>query len=172
MTDLDQMETWEAATGGTTHVHVRDPRVRDGWKVVKISGRGRKKIQLSVEERLYNQELVQEDKRHHDPFSNGLLVRTSPPPAATEDGFEGGVSDEQLLELINLSSDEVFMDQVRAIESEVVVRRLLGLAESKATNVRYTALQDYVDERYHIGKTSRVVQELFDDDGRYAHADL
>jgi hypothetical protein len=170
--DLSQMETWEATTDGAVYVQVKDPRERTGWRQAKVTGRGRKKIQLSVEERLFNQDLVPDEKRsQHDPFSNGLLVRTS--PASTEAPLDGAhYTDEQLVELLGLDSDEVFLASVEAIQSEVVVRRLLKLAETKATMVRYQALQELVDTRYHIGKTSRVVAEIYNDDAQYAHADL
>lgn len=170
--DLQQTETWEATTGGTTHVHVKDPRERNGWKITKVTGRGRKRIQLTIEERLFNQDLVPEENRHLDPFRNGLLVRTSPPPEPNDaDLGDSHYTDDQLVELLRLESDDVFMATVEAIQSEAVVRRLLDLAASKATNLRYTALQEHVDERYHVGKTSRVVQEIYDNEGRYGHVD-
>ena len=171
--DLSQMETWEATTDGAVYVQVKDPRERTGWRYAKVTGRGRKKLQLTVEERLFNQDLVPEEKRaQHDPFSNGLLVRTSPAPASDEGLAAAHYTDDQLAELLQVDSDEVFMASVEAIESEVVVRRLLALAERKATMVRYQAIQELVDDRYHIGKTSRVVAEIYNDDEKYAHADL
>lgn len=171
--DLSQMETWEATTGGAVYVQVKDPRDRTGWRSAKVTGRGRKKIQLSLEERLFNQELVPEEKRtQHDPFSNGLLVRTSPAPDVDDDDLQSHYTDDQLAELLQIDSDEVFLASVEAIQAEVVVRRLLKLAEKRATMVRFQALEELVDKRYHIGKTSRVVAEIYNDDAQYAHADL
>lgn len=160
-------EVWQGTTDSTVWVQVKDPRVTGGWAKKRIVGR--KKITLSVDERLFNQELIDEEFQDLDPFTNGLLVRTSPKDA---EKAKYELTDEQLVELLMIDDDDTFAAELAGIESEVVVRRLLALAERKATFVRYQAVQAFVDDKYHVGKTSRVVKEIIEDDAKYADADL
>lgn len=162
-------EIWETTTGGTTFVHVKDPRNPDGWVQKKVGGRGTKRITLTVEEREFNQELVTYENKGHDPFTNGLLVRIS--PKDVERGqFE--ITDDEIVALLTGGTDEEFEATVKGTQSEVVLRRMMGLAERNATMHRFQILQDVVDERYTIGKTQKVVQEMIEDDARYQGADL
>jgi hypothetical protein len=169
MTQENTQEIWESTTGGTTWVQVKDPRTPGGWRQQKVGGKGTQRLTITVEEREFNQELIPFENRHHDPFQNGLLVRTH--PKGVERG-EYELSDEQLVELLQVSDDVVFLEQLAAIDSEVIVRRVLQLAEQNTTMVRFQAIQSLVDERYHIGKTSKVVKEIYADDAKYADADL
>jgi hypothetical protein len=162
-------EIWETTTGGTVYVNVRDPRNPEGWTRRKVGGRGSKRITVSVEEREFNQELVQYENEHLDPFRNGTLIRVS--PKDTERG-ENERSDAQLIDLLKIDDDDRFAAEVRAITSEVVARRLLTLAAKHTSMLRHQVIQDVVDERYRIGKTSQVVRELQADSARYADADL
>lgn len=163
-------EIWETTTGGTTYVNVRDPRNPDGWTRKKVGGKGSKRITLTVEEREFNQELVQYENEHQDPFRNGLLVRVS--PGVIEDRGENERTDEELIAILKTEDDIDFQATIEAINSEVLLRRLLGLANKHASMLRFEAIQHVVDDRYRIGKTSRVVRELMADDDRYAEADL
>lgn len=162
-------EIWESTTGGTTWVHVKDPRNPDGWVQKKVGGKGTQRITLSVEEREFNQELIAYESKHHDPFTNGLLVRISP-KAVERGGNE--LTDDDLIELLQTKDDAAFEAQMVAIESEVVLRRLLEHSRKHASMLRHEAIQTLVDDRYRIGKTSRVVKEIIEDDARYADADL
>ena len=40
-----------------------------------------------------------------------------------------------------------------------------------ASLMRHTLIQDLVDDRYRIGKTSKVVKEIYSDDAKYADTD-
>jgi hypothetical protein len=168
MTETDY-EIWESTTGGTTWVQVKDPRVPGGWRQQKVGGKGTQRLQITPEERAFNQELVPYENAHHDPFKNGLLVRTHPKQAERGE-FE--LADEQLVEMLAINSDEVFEEQLKTITSEVIVRRLLELSSKHATMARHGAIQDVVDDRYRIGKMSKVVKELYEDDAKYADADV
>ena len=169
MDDKQAQEIWETTTGGTTYVHVKDPRNPTGWVQKKVGGRGTKRITLSVEEREFNQELVAFENEHLDPFTNGLLYRIQ--PASTERGTLE-FTDEELVTLLQGGEDEEFEDTINKTTSEVILRRMLFLAERNATMHRHRVLQDTIDTRFAIGKTSRVVKEIMDDDARYAGADL
>jgi hypothetical protein len=167
--DLDQQEIWESTTGGTTFVNVKDPRNPRAWITKKVGGKGTQRITVTVEERLFNQELVTYENGDHDPFLNGLLVRISPKDA--EKG-ENEVTDDYLIEQLRDRSDEAFTTYLKSLRSEIVLRRLQSLAERHAPMYRFNEIQTEVDARYPIGKTSRVVSEMMHDDARYAGADL
>lgn len=162
-------EIWETTTGGTTFVHVKDPRNPDGWVQKKVGGRGTKRITLTVEEREFNQELVTYENKHHDPFTNGLLVRISPKDV---DRGQFEVTDEELIALLQGGTDEEFSATIKKTDSEVILRRMLALAERNTTMHRFQELQEVIDIRFSIGKTQKVVQEMFEDDARYQGADL
>ncbi len=167
--ELTQTEVWEAVADGTTWLHKKNPQVAGTWKMHKVGGRGSKRITLTVEERLYNQELVPYENEKHDPFTNGTLVRVS--PAEAERG-ESEVTDAQLLELFEIGSDDVFSASVEDLKSEVVLRRLLNLAEKHATMVRYNMVRDLVEGRYKRSKTQTSVADLYSEDGRFRGHDL
>lgn len=156
--DLDAQETWEATTGGTTYISVQDPRNPKAWVRKKVSGRANKRITLTVSERLFNEQQVAYDNEKQCPFRNGLLRRIHP----KGDGrFE--ITDEEIVALLQGGTDEEYQLLIEKTESEVVLRRMVLIAERSATLYRYNALRDLVEQRYPNGKTSRVYQEYLDD---------
>lgn len=164
-----QQEIWETTTGGTTYVHVKDPRNPRGWVTKKVGGRGSKRISLTIEEREFNQELVAYENKHQDPFTNGLLYRIQP-KSVERSAFE--VSDEELVQLLGAGEDEQFEEDIRKISSEVILRRMLFLAERNVSMWRFNMLQTVIDDRFKIGKTQQVVREIFEDDAKYAGVDI
>jgi hypothetical protein len=172
MDQIDEKQTqeiWESTTGGTTFVHVKDPRNPNGWVQKKVGGRGTKRITMTVEEREFNQELVSYENQAHDPFTNGLLYRVQP-KSVERSQYE--ISDEELVAMLQAGEDEDFEETIKNTSSEVILRRLLFLAERNATMHRHRVLQATIDGRFQIGKTSRVVREMQEDDARYSGADL
>lgn len=167
--DLTAQEIWETTTGGTTFVHVKDPRSPRAWNKKKVGGRGSKRITLTVEERMFNQEQVAYENEHLDPFSNGLLVRVMP-KSIERSQYE--ISDEELVALLKGGEDEDFEAMVVATPSEVVLRRMLFLAERNATMYRHEVLRTAIETRFAIGKTQQVVREMMADDAKYAGADI
>lgn len=162
-------EIWEVTTEGATWINVKDPRNPEGWVMKRVGGPGStKRITLSVEEREFNQELVAYENQHLDPFANGLLIRVQPKDVKRG---KNELSDAQLTELLEISSDDVFAEQLEAIQSEVILRRLIALAETKTSKARYEVIETLLDSRHHVGKTSRVVKEMQDDDAKYSNAD-
>lgn len=167
--DKQAQEIWESTTGGTIFLHVQDPRNPRGWVMKKVGGKGSQRITLTVEEREFNQDQVAYENKEHDPFTNGLLYRIQP-KSAERSQYE--VSDEELVTLLAAGEDEDFEADVRKISSEVILRRMLFLAERNATMWRHNLLRDVIDERFKIGKTQAVVREIFEDDAKYAGVDL
>lgn len=165
MASQKAQEIWECTTGGTVYVNVKDPRHADAWTQKKVGGKGTKRITLTVEEREFNQELVPYEKKQFDPFLNGKLVRISP-----KDDRE--LTDDALVERLKGLNDEAFDEWLNAIDSEIVVRRLHTLAREHSTVARYETIGDLIAQRYSIGKTSRVVAEIMEDDQKYARADF
>lgn len=168
--DLRQTEVWEATTDGTTWLHKKNPQIAGTWRQHKVGGRGSKRITLTVEERLHNQELMPYENDYLDPFTNGTLIRVSPAEGGERSVSE--VSNAQLLELFEISNDDVFASEVGEIGSEVVLRRLLALAEKHASMVRYNMVRDVVEDRYKRNKTQTSVADLYTEDGKFRGHEL
>ena len=168
--DRQAQEVWETTTGGTVYVHVKDPRNPNGWVQKKVGGRGTKRITVSVDEREFNQDLVTYENEQHDPFRNGLLRRISPKDPT--DKGQNEVADDELIEYLKLDDDQLFTEYYESLDSEVVLRRLLALGERHCSMYRFNHLKDHIDSKYALGKTQRVVKEMYEDDARYQAADL
>lgn len=150
-------EIWEAVTASAAWVQVRD-RMNGGWKQVRVGGEGGpRRLQLSVEERRWNQDLVPEENIGLDPFANGQLL-------CVQGGAKTGnhLSDDELTAVLRDGDDATFQSTVEGMESEIVLRRLQVLAERKATMARYEFVREIVDTRYRVGGTQRAVQALLD----------
>lgn len=169
MAENSTQEIWESVTGGTVWVHVKDPRNPGGWKEAKVGGKGSQRLTITVDEREFNQDLIPFENEQFDPFKNGLLIRISPKDA--ERG-ENEKTDEELIEILRLPDDDKYQTTVHSIESEVVLRRMLELAEKNASMMRHEVIRNVVDDRYSVGKMSRVVKEAILDDAKYSDADL
>lgn len=171
MTDdpTQAQEIWESTTGGTVYVNVKDPRNPRAWIQKKVGGKGSQRITITVEERLFNQDMNTYENEHLDPFANGLLYRVSP-KSGERGQYE--LSDEELVAVLKGGEDEDFEATVANTKSEIMLRRMLFLAERNATMHRFNIIKDTVEQRFAIGKTSKVVQEMYEDDHRYAGADL
>jgi hypothetical protein len=161
MTDTD-VEIWEATTPSVVWLNVKDP-VKKGWKQVKVSLQGPKRVQITVEERRFNQDSIPEENLQHDPFTNGQLICVQ----GTAMGANL-LTDDDLVTILTLDGDEEFEETVNAMISEVLVRRMLGLAETQATHNRFEFLRDLVDARYRVGGTQRTVQQMIDDGEKLA----
>lgn len=162
-------EIWEATTGGTTYVNVRDPRNPEGWTRKKVGGKGSKRITITVEEREFNQDLVQYENQHLDPFTNGSLIRISPKDAERGPNEK---TDDDLIAMLRIEDDIAFDVQLNAIVSETVLRRVLDLARAHTSMARYEIVRNLVDDRYQVGKASQVVREAENDESQYARADV
>ena len=68
-----EIEIWESTTAQTMWINVMD-HLNGGWKQIRVGGDGPKRIQLTVTERRYNQDLTPEENLSLDPFANGALI--------------------------------------------------------------------------------------------------
>ena len=154
--EMRVVEIWEAVTEATVYIHVRDT-LNGGWKAKRVGGKGAgRRLQISVEERRYNQDLIPDEGIKFDPFVNGMLI------CVQGDEVQGSMTNDDLLSVLKLDDDDTFVEFINDIESEIVVRRLLAMSEKHASKSRYDSLLDLVDRRYRVGGTQRVVQEMID----------
>lgn len=163
--DPYSQETWESTTGSQVWVNVRDPRVRDGWVQKSVGGKGSQRITITIEERQFNEEMVAYENLNLCPFRNGLLIRVLP-KGTERSQFE--LKDEELLLLLQGGEDEQFEEDLAKISSEVILRRLLFLAERNATKWRYEMLDAAIRDRFPVGKASQVYREMEAEEARYA----
>lgn len=154
MTTEREMEIWEITIPGSVFVSVRDPRVPGGWKQTSVSGTGNKKLTLSKDEREFNEEQIPDENIHLNPFRNGALVCRQGELAEAKQ-----YTDAELADLLDLN-DAAFEEAFKALPTEVLHRRLLAIAEKRATVTQFTLLKDFVDEKYRVGGTQRTVREM------------
>lgn len=154
--DLDSVEIWESTTAATIWIWTLDRIAGNGsWKPTKVGGpNGNTRIQLTVRERRANQERIpQANAADHDPFINGMLV-------CRQGGAQSpnGYTDDQLIALLSVPGDrDADFERVATalLEREVVIRRLLALADRHAPAYRKEFLEELVDDRYRVGWTQR-----------------
>lgn len=152
---LDQVELWEVTSDSTVWIQVRD-HVNGGWRHQRVGGRGAKRIQLTVEERRFNQDMIPDENIGLDPFSNGLLR------CLQGDGDNTNAADEKdLVALVQLEDEDEFRRRVEAIDSEVLLRRVVTVAEKAASNPRYLYVKDVVDRRYRPAKSQPSLDPAF-----------
>lgn len=155
-------EVWECTTGGTVWVQLKDTRNIGAWRPQKVGGKANRKLRITVEEREFNQDMIPyDDAEILDPFKNGLLVRTHPKPA---DKPDAGTSDADLISILTQRSDEKFEAQITGIQGEIILRRLLALAETHSSYTRHQFLDAVVRERYQVGKTQAAVRDQFQEE--------
>jgi len=160
MADEKVIETWETTTEGTTWVSVMDPR--EGRYVKRrVGGRqgGSRRLHISVDDRRFNQEQVVEEMREHDPFTNGQLVLISSDRAEDIDTTYHLTNDD-LRALLSIKDSATFESEVADIKSELILRRLVEVAEKDATVAQLEFIRDLIRDRYKVGGTQRTVREM------------
>lgn len=161
METATETEIWEIQVPGQVRVWVMDRRL--GTYVSKpingAPGKSPKRITLTRAEREYNQELVPSEKRQHDPFLNGSLVRI------VDGEKQGDLTDEALMQYLELTTEETFQEAIEDIDIELTHRRLLSLAANHGRMWQVEALRTLVEERYPVpaAGTQRTVEEMFQD---------
>lgn len=158
--NLDALEIWEATTKSTVWLWLIDTIAGNGsWKHVKIGGEhGLRRVQLTTRERRHNQDLITSaNSAAHDPFTNGKLTCRQGPIQSPR-----GFTDDQLIQLLGLPTehDETFEKVIDDfLPYEVLIRRVLALAERHAPAYRRDLIEEKVDERYRIGSTQRSLRD-------------
>lgn len=148
-------EVWETTGSGMVYAQVTgiDGKVRS----VKAGGRPGQKLRISEYDRIRNQERVVDDKA--DPFSNGMLLRISPPSDSFDDENPNHLAAEDIIELFSITGPE-FSKRVDAL-NEYNVRRMLELCEDlDATNSQIQTLKSVVATKWPIGGDTPMYREL------------
>lgn len=162
--NLNEVEVWVATTQATVWLWVEDTLSgRTGaWKHQPVGGPdGNPRIQMTVRERRYNQDMIPERNAHLDPFLNGQLICRQ-----GREQSPNGITDEQLIALLQVDDDEKFSAAIRSPKlNEIMLRRLEGLAQRHARAYRHDEIVELVDEKYRIGKTQRSQRDDIPDRG-------
>lgn len=161
-TDDDKViETWESAIPATVWIWVYDRR-EDRYNQQAVGGRGSRRIHLTRDDRKYNQELMPVENEGLDPFTNGSLRLLG---AATRDenlDVRYHLTDEELSQFFDVRDPDLFLEGVRDITSELILRRLADLSVSTGTQAQAEALKELVSTRYPIGGTQKTIREMID----------
>lgn len=154
------IETWEITTNGTIWVWKMDAR-ENKYVEQRVGGRqgGSRRLHITRDDRRFNQEQVVEEMKHNDPFTNGALVLVSAEKADDIDSTYH-LSDEDLARLLEIKDQDLFETEVSDIKSELILRRLKEVAESRGTVAQLDFVRGVIDERYKVGGTQRTVREM------------
>lgn len=156
------IETWEIAFPGTVWVWVYDRR-EDQYKKQAVGGRaGSKTIHLTRDDRKYNQELIPDENRSLDPFTNGLLRLLGSADRDESLDVRNHYSAEDLVAMFEVRDPDLFREAMEALTSEVVLRRLANLADDHATVTQGAILRDIIAARYPVGGTQATVREMIE----------
>jgi hypothetical protein len=160
--DDKTIETWETAISGTIFLWVYDRR-EDRYQQQSVGGNtGSRRIHLTRDDRKYNQELIPAENENLDAFTNGALRLVG---AATRDELldtRYHYSDPELSEMFEVRDPDLFLEACREITSELLLRRLMSMAEKKGTVAQATGLKDLIDERYPIGGTQKTIRDMIE----------
>lgn len=156
------IEVWETATPGTTWVYTWDRR-EDRYTLTRIGGRSAsKRVNITRDDRKYNQERIPDENTNLDPFTNGTLrfVKSASRDELLDTRYH--MDDAALVAYFEVRDTDLFMTAVREIESEVVLRKLQRLSPENGTVAQTEALTDYIRVRYPQGGTQRAVREMLE----------
>lgn len=160
------IETWETSAPGTTWVWTYDRR-EDKYVEQRVGGReGSGRIHLSRDDRKYNQERIPTENRMLDPFTNGALrlIESSDRDETLDIRYH--YSEADLSEMFEVRDEKLFADMVSEIESELIIRRLLAMAEKSGTQAQTTILKESCDARWPIGGTQATVRAMIEEGER------
>jgi hypothetical protein len=156
------IETWEIAFPGTVWVWVYDRR-EDVYKKQAIGARyGSRSIHLTRDDRKYNQELVPEENKHLDVFTNGCLRLLGSANRDESLDVRNHYSRDDLIAMFEVRDPDLFAEAMEALTSEVVLRRLVGLADDHGTVTQGNVLRDIIAQRYPVGGTQLTVREMIE----------
>lgn len=158
------IETWESVIPGTVYVWTYDRR-DDRYIKTGCGGRSSKRLRISRDDRYYNQELIPIENRQHDPFTNGALklMESATRDETLDERYH--LSLQELKQLFEVRDVDLFIEGIKDIDSELVLRRLADIAEEDATVPQRDALKDLIRERYPIGGTQKAVREMLATEG-------
>lgn len=156
------VETWEIAFPGAVWVWVYDRR-EDVYKKQQVGQRtGSKTLHITRDDRKYNQELIPDENRHLDPFTNGSLRLLGAADRDESLDVRNHFSEEDLIAMFEVRDPSLFAEALEDVDSEVVIRRLQNLADEHATVAQAAALRELIDRRYPVGGTQRTIREMLE----------
>ncbi len=156
------VETWEVTTPGTVYLWQYDRR-DDRYKQTRLGGKtASRRLYITRDDRKYNQEQIPMENVGLDPFTNGNLRLVSSETRDENLDTRYHLTDSDLGEILELRDIEAFMDAVSDIQSELIIRRLVALAEKNGTAEQNSALRDLCEQRYPIGGTQKTVREMIE----------
>jgi hypothetical protein len=161
--DRDVIEVWEIQTEGTVWVWTKDVRTPGHMQKTRVGGKagGSRRLRISRDERRFNEEQVIDEMASHNPFRNGALRFVSADDKQQADDIDTTyhMTNEDLLNLLEIKDEALLKSEVEGIASELVLRRLYMVAEKNATVAQLGIIRDVVDERYQIGGTQQSIRE-------------
>jgi hypothetical protein len=156
------VESWEIAFAGSVWVWIYDRR-EDAYKKVQVGNTsGSKRLHITRDDRKYNQELIPDENRRLDPFTNGSLRLLGSANRDESLDIRNHFADDELTAMFEVRDPDLFAEALADITSEVVLRRLAALADAHATVNQNNALRDLIQARYPIGGTQKTVREMFE----------
>jgi hypothetical protein len=156
------VETWESTMPGTIYVWLYDRR-EDKYLKHRVGGKtGSKRLHITRDDRKYNQERVPVENIGHDPFTNGAMRLITAETRDENLDTRYHLSDTDLHEILEIRDVEPFMEAVSDIQSELIIRRLVALAEKDGTQGQNEALKELAEVRYPIGGTQKTVREMIE----------
>ena len=160
MTDEKTLERWESTTPGVTiWVWVYDKR-EDKYKKQRVGGRaGSKVLTIRRDDRIYNQEVVVEENKHLDPFTNGLLRLIDGSTEGVETKYH--LTTEDLQKLLDIRDTELFKTEIEEIDSELILRRLKDVCEKHGAVWQLEFLRDLIEDRYKVSGTQRAERDVY-----------
>ncbi len=155
------VETWESTISGSTWVFTYDRR-NDNYVPTRVGGEGAKRLRITRDDRKYNQERIPDENRGHDPFTNGALRLVDTANRDEPLDIRYHYTDAELAEMFEVRDDTLFQDAIEDIESELIIRRMMAMAEKLGTIAQTTALKETAEKRWPIGGTQRTVREMME----------
>lgn len=158
------IETWEIASEGTCWVWIKDPR-EGKYVKQRVGGRagGSRKLHISTDDRRFNEEQVIEEMEEHNVFKNGTLRFVSASTERANDIFTvNQLTEADMVALLEIKDEDQFREEVGALKSELVVRRLKALAEKQGTLLQNEVINDIVEATWKVGGTQKTVRELIE----------
>lgn len=154
------LETWETTTESTTWVQTWDRRT-EGYKATRVGGRsGSRRLSISRDDRRYNQEMLPLENKDLDPFTNGNLRLVSTKDTDEELDTRYHQTDDELREYFELRDEDAFREAIGTITSQLLIHRVLRIAEVEGTVVQLAVVRDLLQERWPIGGSQRTWREM------------
>lgn len=152
--ELAQQETWEIQVKGGVSLWKKNRRTNEYARVKANGHRGPKRLTLTVDDRLYNEELIPDEAEHLNPFTNGTLALVK------GRSLVGDLTTEKIREYLALDDEEVFREAVQEMDLELTVRRLKEMADQDGKIWQVEIVRDVLEQNWPIGGTQPTVMEM------------